>query len=50
MPTLKENTGRKASPIVNLSRLEALGDAVFAFTLTLLALNLRLPAIEGNIL
>ena len=48
MPTRKENAGRKASPIVNLSRLEALGDAVFAFALTLLALDLRLPAIEGN--
>jgi len=48
MPTRKENAGRKTSPIVNLSRLEALGDAVFAFALTLLALDLRLPAIEGN--
>ena len=48
MPTRKENAGRKKSPIVNLSRLEALGDAVFAFALTLLALDLRLPAIEGN--
>jgi len=48
MPTRKENAGRKKSPIVNLSRLEALGDAVFAFALTLLALDLRLPAVEGN--
>lgn len=48
MPTRKANTDRKSSPIVNLSRLEALGDAVFAFALTLLALDLRLPAIESN--
>ncbi len=29
---------------VNLHRLEAIGDAVFAFSLTLLALDLRIPA------
>ncbi len=35
---------------VNMSRLEALGDAIFAFALTLLALDLRLPAIEPGAL
>ena len=30
-------------PVVTLARLEALGDAIFAFALTLLALDLRLP-------
>src|SRR5512140_3206696 len=35
---------------VNMSRLEALGDAIFAFALTLLALDLRLPAIEPSAL
>ena len=50
MPTRKENASRKSSRIVNLSRLEALGDAVFAFALTLLALDLRLPEIESNAL
>jgi uncharacterized membrane protein len=33
---------------VKLSRLEALGDAIFAFALTLLALDLRLPDIKGD--
>lgn len=32
--------------IINLSRLEALGDAIFGFALTLLALDLRLPDVE----
>jgi uncharacterized membrane protein len=50
MPTRKEYADRKTSPIVNLSRLEALGDAVFAFALTLLALDLRLPEINVNAL
>jgi len=31
--------------VVNISRLEALGDAIFAFALTLLALDIRLPDI-----
>jgi uncharacterized membrane protein len=35
---------------INLTRLEALGDAVFAFALTLLALDLRLPVTEPNAL
>jgi uncharacterized membrane protein len=50
MPIRKEKPEGKSSRIVNLSRLEALGDAVFAFALTLLALDLRLPAIESNAL
>ncbi len=31
---------------INLSRLEALGDAIFGFSLTLLALDLRLPEVQ----
>jgi uncharacterized membrane protein len=50
MPSRKKNADRTTSPIVNLSRLEALGDAVFAFALTLLALDLRLPEINANAL
>lgn len=46
-------TGQTIKPrglhaFINLSRLEALGDAVFAFALTLLALDLRLPATETS--
>ena len=33
---------------VNLDRLEALGDAIFAFALTLLALDLRLPELGAD--
>ena len=33
---------------VNLGRLEALGDAIFAFALTLLALDLRVPEIDPS--
>jgi uncharacterized membrane protein len=36
--------------LVNLSRLEALGDAIFAFALTLLALDLRLPETQPDAL
>ena len=39
----KRKTNEKPYRVVNLSRLEALGDAIFAFSLTLLALDLRLP-------
>ncbi len=38
----------KQSRIVNLSRLEALGDAIFAFALTLLALDLKLPDVTAG--
>ena len=40
----------KPHRIVNLSRLEALGDAIIAFSLTLLALDLRLPETAPNAL
>jgi uncharacterized membrane protein len=40
-----EKTDLKQQRIVKMTRLEALGDAVFAFALTLLALDLRLPEI-----
>ena len=43
MPIDKRKTNEKPYRVVNLSRLEALGDAIFAFSLTLLALDLRLP-------
>ena len=36
--------------VVNLSRLEALGDAIFGFSLTLLALDLRLPEVQPSAL
>jgi uncharacterized membrane protein len=42
------NTQQEPHHFVNLSRLEALGDAIFAFALTLLALDLRLPDITGD--
>ena len=41
----REQVEGKPRRVVKLSRLEALGDAVFAFALTLLALDLRLPEI-----
>jgi uncharacterized membrane protein len=42
-----ENIG-KQHRFVNLQRLEALGDAIFAFALTLLALDIRLPEIKPD--
>ena len=46
----EERADRKHHRIVNFSRLEALGDAIFAFALTLLALDLRLPEIAPTAL
>ena len=43
----KRKVDEKSYRVVNLSRLEALGDAIFAFSLTLLALDLRLPEIAS---
>lgn len=43
-----QTANRKDHAFVNLNRLEALGDAVFAFALTLLALDLRLPDIGST--
>ncbi len=48
MPIRKAREEGKPYKVVNLTRLEALGDAVFAFALTLLALDLRLPVIPAN--
>jgi uncharacterized membrane protein len=45
MPVHLEKVDQKPHRFVNLSRLEALGDAIFAFALTLLALDIRLPEI-----
>ena len=46
---MSDHTSRtdEARPIASLSRLEALGDAVFAFALTLLALDLRIPEVPA---
>jgi hypothetical protein len=46
MPRDRERNERELRPIVNLSRLEALGSTIFGFALTLLALDLRLPAVQ----
>jgi uncharacterized membrane protein len=45
-----EKVAGKPHQVVNLSRLEALGDAIFAFALTLLALDIRLPEIAPDAL
>ncbi len=45
-----ETTAARPPQVANLSRLEALGDAIFAFALTLLALDLRLPEIAAGAL
>jgi uncharacterized membrane protein len=50
MPIRRENKDRNSHRVANLSRLEALGDAIFAFALTLLALDLRLPEIKPEAL
>jgi uncharacterized membrane protein len=46
----REKINRGPHPAVNLSRLEALGDAIFGFALTLLALDLRLPEVKPDAL
>jgi uncharacterized membrane protein len=48
MPVRRPRKEEKPYQAVKMSRLEALGDAVFAFALTLLALDLRLPEIAAN--
>ncbi len=50
MPLRTRKAEGKSYQVANLSRLEALGDAVFAFALTLLALDIRLPQIASNAL
>jgi uncharacterized membrane protein len=50
MPGTQSTRGVETHPAVNLTRLEALGDAIFGFSLTLLALDLRLPEVEPNAL
>jgi uncharacterized membrane protein len=47
MPNPSARSQAPSPRFVNLSRLETLGDAIFAFALTLLALDLRLPDVEG---
>jgi uncharacterized membrane protein len=50
MPKPSARSASLAPRFVNLSRLETLGDAVFAFALTLLALDLRLPDVQAGAL
>lgn len=50
MPTHPAPTDTTGHRIASLPRLEALGDAIFAFALTLLALDLRLPEIKAEAL
>jgi TMEM175 potassium channel family protein len=50
MPVHREKEGAGAHPTVNLSRLEALGDAIFGIALTLLALDIRLPEVKPEAL
>lgn len=46
MPKTRPQAGTESHQVVQLSRLEALGDAIFGFALTLLALDLRLPEVQ----
>ncbi len=50
MSTRRRLSSETQRPLVNLSRLETLGDAIFAFSLTLLALDLRLPDVAPSAL
>ena len=50
MPHHRERAPEPPQRVVKLSRLEALGDAIFAFALTLLALDLKLPALAPGAL
>jgi uncharacterized membrane protein len=44
----KQDAGEMARIFMSLSRLETLGDAIFAFSLTLLAFDLNLPGFAGS--
>ncbi len=48
MRNLSKDPDKKRIRVITLTRLEALGDAIFAFALTLLALDIRLPDIESS--
>jgi len=50
MSTPEEKVHQEPHQVVNLSRLEALGDTIFGFSLTLLALDLRLPEVRPDAL
>lgn len=50
MPTHSKITPPRSYGLVDLPRLKSLADAVFAFSLTLLALDLRLPAVAPDAL
>lgn len=50
MPNVRKSPAARSYGLVNLHRLKTLVDAIFAFSLTLLALDLRLPAVEPDAL
>jgi uncharacterized membrane protein len=50
MLSSRERSSAEPHQVVNLSRLEALGDAIFGFALTLLALDIRLPEVRPDAL
>jgi TMEM175 potassium channel family protein len=50
MPNGPKNTAHKPYEAASLARLETLGDAIFGFSLTLLALDLRLPEVKPDAL
>ena len=47
-PQEKKESGETPRIFMSLSRLETLGDAIFAFSLTLLAFDLNLPGLPGS--
>ncbi|MGE5073638.1 MAG: TMEM175 family protein [Anaerolineae bacterium] len=50
MPNEYEDISGRPPEAASLARLETLGDAIFGFSLTLLALDLRLPDVSPNAL
>jgi uncharacterized membrane protein len=50
MPNVRKSPAARSYGLVDLHRLKTLVDAIFAFSLTLLALDLRLPAVEPDAL
>lgn len=46
MPASRKSTDARSYGLIDLQRLKTMADAVFAFSLTLLALDLRLPAVD----
>ena len=50
MARYRESNDPEPRATISLARLEALGDAIFGFSLTLLALDLRLPEVQPDAL